>query len=200
MLKFLYTIAFVDHADYKITGRVFKVNDSEDNKILRAHGKLITDFSPELKALLDQMNQIMIQSDGIGIAAQQVGLTFRCCVIDVTPCLEKDETCLFNGTDTKIRDLMPLQCCNPEILESFGSCHFSEGCLSVPEFNADVVRPEFISAKYQDPSENWQYIKCGGILARCMQHEFDHLDGIVFIDKLSPANQKKYQRFCANRK
>ncbi|MDE6575986.1 MAG: peptide deformylase [Opitutales bacterium] len=181
---------------YAIEGRVFTVEDP----ILRQVGAPIIHFTPELSHLFKQMQALMESHDGIGIAAQQVGLAFRCCFIDVRPC-DNLETihCIFDGTAIDdVRTILPLRICNPVIEATHGLAPCKEGCLSVPGFSADVSRPEVITSTFFDEKGAQHHIECDGILARCMLHEFDHLDGIVFIDHLSSKDAKKYQRFLQN--
>lgn len=188
--------------DFTIDGGVHTV----DEPILRQKGVPITDFSPKLKQLFEQMHRIMKEHGGIGIAAEQVGIAYRCCVVDVAECFPEADgkkasepkiLCRLDGVDCNPKELMPLYFCNPEIVATEGSCDFREGCLSVKDFYAEVTRPQKITAKYQDCEGQWHTLECDGILARCMQHEFDHLDGIVFVDRLSPKDTKKWQRFYA---
>lgn len=192
--------------DFTIDGHVHTI----DEPILRQKGVPITDFSPKLKQLFEQMHRIMKEHDGIGIAAEQVGIAFRCCVVDVSECFpESNDTqqlnskaqvlCRLDGIDCNPRELMPLYFCNPEIIENEGSCEYREGCLSVKDFYANVTRPRNITAKYQDCEGAWHTLECDGILARCMQHEFDHLDGVVFVDRLSNKDKKKWQRYHEKR-
>jgi peptide deformylase len=182
--------------NYEISGEICLIGAP----VLRAMGVPIGDFSPALADLFQKMSAIMKASQGIGLAAHQVGLPIRCCVIDTSECtdFEKD-FCMFNGDPVAPASIMPLYICNPQIVEAKNLCTFSEGCLSVPHFRYHIERPEAITALFVDPKGNAQKITCNGTLARCMQHEFDHLDGKLFIDRLSPKGEKKFARFLANR-
>jgi peptide deformylase len=168
--------------------------------ILRTVGIPIVDFSPELGIFFEKMNRLMIANDGIGLAAQQVGLAVRCCVVDVSECAANGrDFCMLNGNPVAPHTIMPLYICNPQIVATENSCSFPEGCLSIPNFRYEVQRPEMITVFFSDPKGNAQKITCNGILARCMQHEFDHLDGKLFTDWLSPNGEKKFKRFLKNR-
>jgi peptide deformylase len=129
-----------------------------------------------LRALIDDMFETMYDAPGIGLAAIQVGVPKRVLVIDLQ---EKDEE-----TDETINN--PMVFINPEILEeSEDLTVYNEGCLSVPEMYADVVRPSVITAKWLDRDGNEHVERLDGLLATCLQHEMDHLEGILFIDHLS---------------
>jgi peptide deformylase len=129
-----------------------------------------------LRTLIDDMFETMYHAPGIGLAAIQVGVPKRVLVIDLQ---EKDEE-----TGQTINE--PMVFVNPEILEeSEDLTVYNEGCLSVPEMYADVVRPSVIKAKWLDRDGTEHVETLDGLLATCLQHEMDHLEGILFIDHLS---------------
>jgi peptide deformylase len=129
-----------------------------------------------LRSLIDDMFETMYAAPGIGLAAIQVGVAKRLLVIDLQ---EKDEE-----TDETIRD--PRVFINPEILEwSQELSVYNEGCLSVPEQYADVARPAVIKAKWLDRNGKENVEELDGLMATCLQHEMDHLEGILFVDRLS---------------
>ncbi len=129
-----------------------------------------------LRVLIDDMFETMYDAPGIGLAAIQVGVSKRVLVIDLQ---EKDEE-----TGETIKE--PLVFINPEILEeSKDLMVYNEGCLSVPEMYADVARPAVIRAKWLDRDGTEHVEEIDGLLATCLQHEMDHLEGILFIDHLS---------------
>jgi peptide deformylase len=182
--------------DYKISGEIYLMGAP----ILRTVGVPVVDFSEELGILFEKMDRMMGANKGIGLAAQQVGLAVRCCVIDVSECTaDGKDFCILNDRPVALNSIMPLYICNPQIVAAENSCTSPEGCLSIPRFHYDVERPEIITALFSDPKGNAQKITCNGILARCMQHEFDHLDGKLFTDRLSPDGEKKFRRFLKNR-
>jgi peptide deformylase len=182
--------------DYKISGEIYRFGAP----ILRAVGVPVVDFSPELGILFEQMGRMMRANQGIGLAAQQVGLAIRCCVVDVSGCAANEKDfCLLNDHPVARDSIMPLYICNPRIVAAENLCTLGEGCLSIPQFYYEVERPEIITALFSDPKGNAQKITCNGLLARCMQHEFDHLDGKLFTDRLYPKGEKKFKRFLKNR-
>ncbi len=129
-----------------------------------------------VRSLIDDMFETMYDAPGIGLAAVQVGVPKRLLVIDLQ---EKDEE-----TGETVRD--PRVFINPEILEeSEELAVYNEGCLSVPDQYADVMRPAVIRAKWLDANGAAHEEELDGLLATCLQHEMDHLEGILFIDHLS---------------
>jgi peptide deformylase len=142
--------------------------------ILRRRAEEITEFGPELEQLARDMVEVMIDDDGIGLAAPQIGLSKRFLVIGL-PAKEEDEP----------RRILAMA--NPVILEeSENVVTMEEGCLSLPGLAEEVDRPDRITIKYQDLKGEEQSITTGGLLARVIQHEYDHLDGVLFIDHISP--------------
>ena len=125
--------------------------------------------TPELQALIDDMIQTMYAAPGIGLAATQVGVGVRIFVADIS-------------VGHNPADLLTFV--NPEILERDGMQLEEEGCLSVPGFNATVARPQRVVLKGLDRHGHEQTVEATGLLARCFQHEMDHLDGTVFVDRL----------------
>jgi peptide deformylase len=130
----------------------------------------------DMRLLADNMLETMYDAPGIGLAAIQVGVAKRLLVIDLQ---EKDE-------DTGVTTREPMVFINPEILEvSDEVTVYNEGCLSVPDQYADVARPSVIKAKWLDRAGKEHIETIDGMLATCLQHEMDHLEGILFIDHLS---------------
>jgi peptide deformylase len=129
-----------------------------------------------LRALIADMFETMYDAPGIGLAAVQIGVPKRLLVIDLQ---EKDEE-----TDENIRE--PRVFINPEVLEESGELAvYNEGCLSVPEQYADVARPAVIKARWMDEHGKQHEEVLDGLIATCLQHEMDHLEGVLFIDHLS---------------
>ena len=147
--------------------------------VLRQISKPVETFDAELKTLIADMFETMYAAPGIGLAAVQVGVPIRLLVID----LQEPE----NPDDPKgpvVRD--PRVFINPEILwHSDQEVPYTEGCLSVPEQYAEVMRPERIRARWRDAYGKSYEEEIDGLLAVCLQHEMDHLEGILFIDHLS---------------
>jgi peptide deformylase len=145
------------------------------DSVLRRKASSFTKFDNNLARIANDMIETMHERDGIGLAAPQVGLSKRLIVIDTFP-VDKTST--------------PMIFVNPEILESWGEITMEEGCLSIPGVNEQVTRPEGILLKYQDIEGIEKTEKHDGWTARVIQHEIDHLNGILFIDYLSPLKQK----------
>ena len=125
----------------------------------------------EIRALLNDMLETMYANDGIGLAAVQIGVHQRCIVVDVAVREGRNE---------------PMKFINPEIVtRSADDNVFQEGCLSFPDQYSDVVRPETVTVRYLDETGAEKTIEASGILATCLQHEIDHINGIVFVDHIS---------------
>jgi peptide deformylase len=144
--------------------------------VLRQISKPVETFDRELKTLVADMFETMYEAPGIGLAAVQVGVPIRLLVIDLQ---EPEE----EGGDP-VRD--PRVFINPEIMwHSDSEVPYTEGCLSVPEQYAEVMRPDRIKAKWQNEKGETFEEEIEGLLAVCLQHEMDHLNGVLFIDHLS---------------
>ena len=148
-------------------------------------------FDDELKSLVADMFETMYDAPGIGLAAIQVGVPLRVLVIDLQPDDPdaEPEVCTAHGGEAHSHQPVkrePQIFINPEILEpSQDLSVYSEGCLSVPEIYADVERPARIRARWQDLDGQVHEADMDGLMATCLQHEMDHLEGILFIDHLS---------------
>ncbi|MCM2322235.1 MAG: peptide deformylase [Oligoflexia bacterium] len=153
-----------------------------------------------LHKLADDMLETMYVSPGVGLAANQVGLLDRILVIDADYEMEE----LPEGTEPPagaevvngalIRNKKPRIIINPEIILREGNILFEEGCLSVPEFTAEVKRSEKLKLKYQDIDGLTRTLDAEGLLAIVIQHEIDHLDGKLFIDRLSPLKKEMVRK------
>ena len=136
---------------------------------------------PSLKQLVDDMFETMYFSDGVGLAAPQIGKSIRIFVIDGSEMSQDDPTLL--GFKSAF--------INPKIIERTGDkCTWAEGCLSLPKIHEDVDRPEKIRIQYYDENLQFHDENYEGMKARIIQHEYDHLEGILFIDYLSPLRKK----------
>lgn len=144
------------------------------DEILRKKTERVVEFDDELETTVEQMFDTMKEAEGIGLAAPQVGIPRAFLVIGMPRENEEPEKLFF---------------ANPEIVETSGESHFDEGCLSVPGITEDVVRPEWIRLRYQDIDGNEQSLESDGLLARVLQHEIDHLNGILFVDRVTPARK-----------
>ena len=153
--------------------------------VLRQSGRKIEKFDDQLASLSQEMIEVMRESDGIGLAAQQIGIAEQFCVMDVPEHPEYPILCVLDGKALSPSLLMPMSLANPVVspLPS-DEYYYEEGCLSFPGINADVARPEKISVSYQDMDGVAHTLECDGLLARCIQHEVDHLNGVLFIDRM----------------
>lgn len=145
------------------------------DEVLRQKAETVTEFDDELKKLADEMIQVMYESDGIGLAAPQVGISKRLLVIDISE---------INS------EFGPMTFVNPEIVENTGEITMEEGCLSIPGVRESVTRPAEIVLKYQDVEGNEKTERFNDWMSRVLQHEIDHLEGVLFTDYLSPVKRK----------
>jgi len=155
--------------------------------VLKQVAKPVEKITPELRAFVQEMLQTMRLFDGIGLAAPQVGSSLRLVVIEIPP--EELKNRGKNATDGEklLLPQMPIALINPKITEhSQTLAEREEGCLSVPSIFAPVVRPAEITVEFTSLDGKPIKAHCGGLLARCIQHELDHLDGLLFTDRLSP--------------
>ena len=147
--------------------------------VLRQISTPVETFDDELEQLIRDMFDTMYAAPGIGLAAVQVGVPVRLLVIDLQEPADPDDP-----ESKPVRD--PKTFINPEILwHSDSEVPYTEGCLSVPEQYAEVMRPDKIRAKWQDVEGKTYEEEIDGLLAVCLQHEMDHLNGVLFIDHLS---------------
>ena len=152
--------------------------------VLRKKGLRVDSITPEIKQLVADMFETMYESHGIGLAAQQVGVAMQLTVLDVRGMKDRPSTLEINGKETDPDTFMPLVLINPEIFQVGPPVAGPEGCLSFPEIYADIIRPESIDVKATDLEGKPIKFRCGGLLARAVQHETDHLNGILFIDRM----------------
>jgi len=155
------------------------------DKRLKLISKEVTEFNEELHTLLDDMYDTMVSKKGVGLAAIQVGVAQRALIINIP----QDES-----DDVEIIKEETLEIVNPTLTIKEGSCKHQEGCLSIPGFYEDIERFEKIVLEYQDRDGNRHTIEDNDFLAIAIQHEIDHLDGKVFIEKLSILKRKKFEK------
>src|SRR5690606_32572843 len=149
--------------------------------VLRQEAREISENTPELQQLIDDMIETMRGADGAGLAAPQVGHSFRLFVADLTPAWRS-----LAPEDRPKIPRQPMVCINPVIVEeSKETAEFSEGCLSVPGLIVQVRRPIRVTLRYLDRDFNSRSIEGFGTLASILQHEFDHLNGVLHVDHLS---------------
>jgi peptide deformylase len=153
--------------------------------ILRKKGARITAFNAALARLAADMVETMHAAEGIGLAAQQVGQAVQLCVIDLRPS-EAEFAWEYDGTRPPLELFMPLALVNPEVTAvPKPETVYEEGCLSFPQIRGDVVRPDEITVKFQDTAGHAHMLRCTGLLSRCVQHEVDHLNGVLYIDRMA---------------
>jgi peptide deformylase len=157
-----------------------------DSPVLRQKGEKVNAFDSSLAALAEEMIETMHEADGIGLAAQQIGKAMQFCVVDLRGADEGIEWKL-DGRRPPLDLFMPLAMANPtfDVLTSQQTA-YEEGCLSFPEIRGEVFRPDAIRARFQDLTGAWHELECTGLLSRCIQHEIDHLNGVLFIDRMDP--------------
>jgi peptide deformylase len=162
---------------------VLKIHNYGD-PVLRKKGERVVNFDSSLDQFAKDLIETIRVVDAAGLAAQQVGVDLAICVID--PSRATLGNCIYDGKEIPTELILPLSIVNPCEIE-FGSqkCVYSEGCMSIPgNIWGDVERPESISLKFQDLTGAWHTIRANGALARVIQHELDHLEGILFIDRM----------------
>jgi len=151
--------------------------------ILRKKAEEIDEDYPNLKELISDMFETMYAARGVGLAAPQVGLPIRLFVIDASPFAEDDED---GEGDPSVKNFKKVLI-NPIIIEEKGEkWGFNEGCLSIPDINEEVLRPTHVTINYLDENFEEHEVELSGLAARVVQHEYDHIEGKLFIDKLSP--------------
>lgn len=152
------------------------------NPLLKQRSQEITRFDDLLGQFLDDMYETMIARDGVGLAAIQVGKQIRALIINIP------------REDKKQYKEDLIEMINPMILHKSGEIYFSEGCLSVPNFYEDVLRFDEVVIEYQDRFGEKKTLEAKGYLAVAIQHEMDHLDGVLFVDRLSILKRKKFEK------
>jgi peptide deformylase len=160
---------------------------------LRAKGRRIDKIDARTRALADEMLETMYAAEGVGLAAQQVGLPVQLCVVDVKGIKDRPSTLRIGGQAVEIAEHMPLVLINPEV-EPFGTPETGvEGCLSFPGARSDVTRPAAVRVRAQSLDGKLLEFEAGGLLARAIQHEHDHLQGVLFIDRVSAAERERIE-------
>lgn len=160
---------------------------------LRAKGRTIEKVDDEIRQLAEDMLDTMYDADGVGLAAQQVGLPLQMCVIDVTGIEDRPSVLRINGQVVDVEENMPLVLINPAV-DTFGKAHTApEGCLSFPGLRGDITRPYSVRVKAKSLDGDDLVFESEGLLARAVQHEHDHLFGILFIDRMDPKEKKAIQ-------
>ena len=168
--------AALDPRGFDVVLKIRKYGDA----VLRKKSGEVSAVTPELRRLAADMIDTMRKAGGVGLAAQQVGRLERVCVIDVPEGCDEGADAAFNAP---VR--MPLVMFNPSIIAKEGAVKGGEGCLSFPKIGGSVVRAEQVAVSYLNLDNMPQAITVRGFLARAVQHEVDHLDGILYIDRMT---------------
>jgi peptide deformylase len=159
--------------------------------MLRQKGARIDKVTSEIRKLIDDMLETMYAAAGVGLAAQQVGQALQLTVIDVAAVKDRPSTLEIGGKPADVAEHMPLVLLNPEVTPGGVPVAGAEGCLSFPEIYADITRPETVEVTAMNEKGARIKLRCGGLLARAVQHETDHLHGILFIDRMSVETKKE---------
>lgn len=153
------------------------------DSVLKKKAEPITQDYPELEALITNMFETMYGAYGVGLAAPQIGLPIRLFVVDTEPFADDED--LSKEEQEAMKDFKQVFI-NPEILEETGDeWAFNEGCLSIPDVREDVFRKPTVTIKFQDEKFNAHTMTYNGLIARVIQHEYDHIEGVLFTDRLS---------------
>ena len=151
---------------------------------LRQKGARIESVTLEIKQLIADMFETMYAAKGIGLAAQQVGKALQLTVLDLRPVTDRPSTLELKGKPAELDAIMPLVLINPEVKPLNDMVAGPEGCLSFPEIYAEIMRPESVEVTALDEKGKPIEFRAGGLLARAVQHEVDHLNSILFIDRM----------------
>ncbi len=164
--------------------------------VLRKTAKEISKDYPKLTDLISNMWETMYKANGVGLAAPQIGLPVRLFVIDTGPFAEDED---FSEEEKALLKDFKRVFINAEMLEEEGkNWSFNEGCLSIPDIREDVSRKETITIRYMDEDFNEHTESFNGLLARVIQHEYDHIQGVLFTDKLSSLKRRLLKGKLAN--
>lgn len=146
-------------------------------EVLAKSSREITDINDDIRQLVADMQRTMYAAPGIGLAAPQVNRDVRLCLVDISNPLREEPRNLH-------------VCINPKVIARSGSIVWEEGCLSMPKLFREVKRPGRVTVEATDLNGDLRRIEAEGLLAVCLQHEIDHLDGVMFVDRLSPLKRK----------
>ena len=164
------------------------------NPVLRRKGARIEKITPEIARLIDDMIETMHDAAGVGLAAQQIGQALQLCVLDVREAKDRPSTLEIAGEPADVAAFMPLILINPQIKPMGDPEDGAEGCLSFPEVYGDIARPSHVEVNATNEKGERIAFKAGGLLSRAVQHEFDHLQGTLFIDRMSTKVRTEVQK------
>lgn len=155
--------------------------------VLRAKGREVQEINDDLKQLAADMLETMVSANGVGLAAQQIGQAIQLTVIDVADIEDRPSAMFIGDKQVELEKYMPLVLLNPELKLSRETEPGNEGCLSFPEMTAEITRATGCRCKAQLLDGTTIEFDAAGLLARALQHEVDHLHGVLFIDRMSSA-------------
>lgn len=161
--------------------------------VLRQKGAQIEKITPEIKQFIADMFETMKENHGVGLAAQQVGRALQLTVIDVSGVEDRPSWVELDGERVEAETIMPLVLINPVVKAVGEPVKGNEGCLSFPEVYGEITRPESVDVKALDGEGKPIAFRCGGLLARAVQHEADHLNGVLFIDRMEKQTKADLQ-------
>ena len=164
------------------------------NPVLRKKCSKIEEVDESIRKLAEDMIETMVDAQGVGLAAPQIGEDIRMAVVDVSHDPECISFLRVNGADAKMDDVMPLVFINPELELDGPRETETEGCLSIHDIQAKVRRPSMVKATLPQLDGSVIELESDGLLARALQHEVDHLNGILFVDRISPASKLSVKR------
>jgi peptide deformylase len=173
------------------TGRVILEIVKYGHPVLREKGKRVERVTPEIRKLAADMIETMYAANGVGLAAQQVGRPLLLTVVDVRDS-ERPSEMFINEKPEDFVARMPMVLVNPKIMRAEGEQVGVEGCLSVPEVNAEIRRAARVTVTAHDLDGNNLEFDCTGLFARATQHELDHLNGVLFIDRMDAATRASF--------
>ncbi len=160
------------------------------NPILRQQGKPIDSVTPEIKQLANDMLETMYEAAGIGLAAQQIGKALQIAVIDIPEEIETPSRMWIDGKPVDKADFMPMVLINPELKTIKKKDSAEEGCLSFPGINAQITRPSRVACTCLNIEGQELQFEADGLLGRAVQHEVDHLNGVLFTDHMIPEEKR----------
>jgi peptide deformylase len=163
------------------------------NPVLRKKGARIESVTPEIKKLIADMFETMYAYKGVGLAAQQIGQALQLTVIDVRGVTDRPSSLELKGEPADVAEFMPLVLINPELTLVGDKVPGPEGCLSFPEIFAEITRPQLVDVKALNEKGKPIEFRAGGLLSRAIQHEWDHLHGIMFIDRMDKKTKEELQ-------
>lgn len=158
---------------------------------LRQPGAPVTEVTEEIRRFAADLLETMHAAEGVGLAAQQVGRALQMFVVDVRAVTDRPSTLEIDGRSVDPKSAMPMVLINPEVTPLNDPVTGPEGCLSFPEIYADITRPESVEVRALDEHGRPVRFRCGGLLAKAVQHELDHIRGILFIDRMSAATRRQ---------